>query len=99
MNDWAEKEMRCNYSGVTDGWRFTAPVGSFKGGESPYGCHDMVGNVKEWCDDTYPGKRGKVIRGGSYLGKEYNKTTMREDGSVHLTGSNLGFRCVVGPKP
>ncbi|MFO0587932.1 MAG: SUMF1/EgtB/PvdO family nonheme iron enzyme [Polyangiaceae bacterium] len=30
----------------------TAPVGSFPKGASPYGVHDLAGNVLEWCDDA-----------------------------------------------
>lgn len=53
----------------------TVPVGQFKGDVSPYGVHDMAGNICEWVDDwykSYPGndfqsdKFGenlKVVRG------------------------------------
>jgi formylglycine-generating enzyme required for sulfatase activity len=36
-----------------DGFKDTAPIGSFESGASPYGVYDMAGNVNEWLADWY----------------------------------------------
>ena len=67
----------------------TAPVGSFEGDKSPYGVHDMAGNVWELVADWYskdyysssPAKNPKgpdtgklkVIRGGSWNHRDHNQ--------------------------
>jgi formylglycine-generating enzyme required for sulfatase activity len=44
---------RANLSGDTDGYGFTAPVGVFPAGASPYSLLDMAGNAAEWVADWY----------------------------------------------
>jgi formylglycine-generating enzyme required for sulfatase activity len=47
----------------------SAPVGSYPGGASPYGCLDMVGNAYEWCADwakSYPGSSQPFDHTGKY---------------------------------
>ena len=81
-------KVRCNFGLEGDGFRFTAPVGSFSLGRSPYGCEDMAGNVWEWCadwhDDTHPDaapphgptpeerKDCRPLRGGSWVSGEWD---------------------------
>ena len=42
-----------NALGEEDGYKYTAPIGSFEGGRSLYGLYDMAGNVAEWVSDWY----------------------------------------------
>jgi formylglycine-generating enzyme required for sulfatase activity len=67
---------------ANDGYKFTAPVGSYPAGASPYGALDMAGNVWEWVNDWYRetyyrsaptsnpsgpiNGEGRVLRGGSW---------------------------------
>ena len=94
---------------VNDGYKFTAPVGSYPAGASPYGALDMAGNVNEWTSSLYmdypynasdgredlgnPLKR--VVRGGSwYRNIPGIKTNLRVPYSTEQIYSDLGFRCL-----
>ena len=49
-NRWDRRKLWCSSRPFSE---TTAPVGSYPGGASPYGCLDMVGNVLQWCADWY----------------------------------------------
>jgi formylglycine-generating enzyme required for sulfatase activity len=46
-----------------DGFVYHAPVAALRA--NPFGLHETVGNVHEWCQDEYP-EHGKVVRGGGF---------------------------------
>jgi formylglycine-generating enzyme required for sulfatase activity len=70
------------------------PVKDYKEGRSPYGCHDMAGNVWEWTDSWYDEGEERVLRGGSWT---LNRGSARCAFRLWINPGNryytTGFRC------
>lgn len=82
----------------------TCPVGSRPKGVSPFGVHDLAGNVTEWtispyCD-SYRARRnctsGFVYRGSSWieLRLEVIRAAYRDENDPSKRSPYMGFRCV-----
>jgi len=92
-------DKRANSSGNYDGFPYTAPVGSFPLGVSPYGVFDMAGNVSEIVTDIYTsyyygGSPNKypMTRGGGWGSSQL--TIYDLGGMWSATSSGTGFRCI-----
>ena len=82
---WGNTEstiQHANLDGNEDGYRYTAPVGSFT--SNGYGLYDMSGNVQEWCLDAYQ---------VTYYDKSPSKNPMA--GEVYMTDGNLSTNIMI----
>ncbi|MCL4261855.1 MAG: SUMF1/EgtB/PvdO family nonheme iron enzyme [Anaerolineae bacterium] len=84
-----------SYSNILDNHiNETTPVRMFSpGGDSPYGCVDMSGNVWEWTVTKTGG--GRVIRGGSWSTFQLEARVFeRSDYYMSFKSGDYGFRVV-----
>jgi formylglycine-generating enzyme required for sulfatase activity len=106
--------LKCNTSEKGPGG--TTPVGQYSpvGGDSPYGCADMVGNVWEWTGSLYkpyhydpqdgreqldaPGSR--VLRGGSWPDSQnLARAARRSTATLRSCSTSLVFVAPAHPSP
>jgi len=99
---WGNNFSAGNCNSAEIGLRRTVPVGTYKGGASPYGLVDMAGNVWEMCEGEWIGTkhRGPVMRGGCFTNSlALVRTTVRwtsKTTTETVDGATwLGFRCVI----
>jgi formylglycine-generating enzyme required for sulfatase activity len=99
--------MHCNVRGSS--LQCTTPVGQYSpGGDSPFGCVDMAGNVSEWTvsqfkpypydgsdgRDNPEGETERVTRGGSWHSPILRaRTVSRGMNDPFFADNDLGFRC------
>ncbi len=84
--------------------------GSFPQSVSPYGCHDMAGNVWEWVSDIWvdksflwardPSERRGILRGGaSTYSPVHARTSHQGFEALEATCHDVGFRCALNAIP
>ena len=73
----------------------TYPVGSISSDQSPFGAHDMAGNVWEWVGDTYaPVPQGqRVLRGGGAGFLKDMAYRLHGDPNIPTMVASAGIRC------
>jgi len=96
---WPPPKGAGNYDAalLVDDFEYTSPVVSFASNEN--GLYDMGGNVCQWTEDWYDGKKEYLaLRGASWftLGEIYLRSAYRY--SIHPSDRYdiVGFRCVFG---
>lgn len=89
-----------------DGYEYTAPVGSYLTGNSPYGVVDMAGNVMEWTSTLYESglesstdaSSKRILKGGAWGSDPSSLKTFDAIGrEPTFRSAGVGFRCASSP--
>ena len=89
----------CCAADGSDGYVRTSPVGAFPAGASPFGLHDMAGNVWEWTRSPFPGRPDWFsLRGGGWGNDPYCLRAAYRHGNPPDIGLHMvGIRCAGDP--
>ena len=88
----------CCAADMSDGFHETAPVGSYPAGVSPFGLHDMAGNVWEWTASLDAESGKYVIRGGGWGNNPYClRVSYRHKNPPDIGLDMVGIRCAGDP--
>ena len=77
IEDWPE---------LSDGWVVHAPIGTFRANQ--FGLHEIVGNLKEWCQDAYEEGYRVAPRPGDGLRESAAIRRAYRDGSFRATANH-----------
>ncbi|MHC4472112.1 MAG: formylglycine-generating enzyme family protein, partial [Planctomycetota bacterium] len=97
MYPWGDEPDPKNCNCKESGFGTTTPVGQYALGASPYGIHDIGGNVAEWVAGAFTSKEGQTVRmvcGGSF--KDPLKRSRCDARRGYPEGgkdAHVGFRC------
>lgn len=76
-------------SAANDGYTYTAPVGSYADGQSPYGIYDLAGNVGEWVQDWYETEYYRQSADRNPVNENPSSFRVLRGGSWYLWSVNL----------
>lgn len=93
LANWGERDLVQNpVVGQLDGFSHVAPPGHFPAGKSPFGVHDMAGNLAEWVETG--AKNKPAARGGSWTSNPFElRVTARMELDADARRTDVGFRC------
>jgi formylglycine-generating enzyme required for sulfatase activity len=78
-----------------DGYAYTAPVGSYPAGASPYGALDMSGNVWEWTADRYDADYYADAPAENPQGPSRGYERVQHGGAWYDTGQGGWLTCTI----
>ncbi|MFJ4800128.1 formylglycine-generating enzyme family protein [Streptomyces murinus] len=93
---WGDVPTAAKCNTAESGIGATTPVTRYRSGASPYGVHDLCGNVWEWCStEEAPGRNRRHLRGSAFTSPfERAMPSLPNTADASMLDNDTGFRCV-----